>query len=50
METPLLYEIGITLIPGIGDVNGKKLIQWCGSAEEVFKSSAKTLRAVPGIG
>ncbi len=50
METPLLYQIGITLIPGIGDVNGKKLIQWCGSAEEVFKSSAKTLRAIPGIG
>jgi len=50
MESPLLYKLGITLIPGIGDVNGKKLIQWCGSAEEVFKSSAKILRAIPGIG
>lgn len=50
METPLLYRIGVTLIPGIGDVNGKKLIQWCGSAEEVFKSSARALRAIPGIG
>jgi len=50
METPLLYQIGITLIPGIGDVNGKKLVQWCGSAEEVFRSPAKTLRAIPGIG
>jgi len=50
METPLLYKIGITLIPGIGDVNGKKLIQWSGSAEEVFKSSAKVLRSIPGIG
>lgn len=50
MKTPLLYQIGITLIPGIGDVNGKKLINWCGSAEAVFKSSAKTLLAIPGIG
>ena len=50
MKTPLLYQIGITLIPGIGDVNGKKLINWCGSAEAVFKSAAKTLLAIPGIG
>jgi len=50
METPLLYQIGITLIPGIGDVNGKKLINWCGSAEAVFHSPARELMAVPGIG
>ncbi len=50
MEPSLLYKIGVTLIPGIGDVNGKKLIQWCGSAEEVFRASAKTLRSIPGIG
>jgi DNA processing protein len=50
MENPLLYQIGLTLIPGIGDVNGKKLINWCGSAEAVFKASARELSAIPGIG
>lgn len=50
MENPLLYQIGISLIPGIGDVNGKKLISFCGSAEAVFKSSRKALNAIPGMG
>ena len=50
MENPLLYQIGISLIPGIGDVNGKKLISYCGSAEAVFKSSRKALNAIPGMG
>jgi len=46
----LLYQIGITLIPGIGDVNGKKLISYCGSAEAVFREKKKTLLKIPGIG
>ncbi|MBE0649288.1 MAG: DNA-protecting protein DprA [Bacteroidales bacterium] len=50
MENPLLYQIGITLIPGIGDVNGKRLISYCGSAEAVFKSSRKALSIIPGMG
>lgn len=50
MENPLLYQIGISLIPGIGDVNGKKLISFCGDAEAVFKSSRKALNAIPGMG
>ena len=50
MEDPLLYQIGISLIPGIGDVIGKKLISYCGGAEAVFKSSRKALRAIPGMG
>ena len=50
METPLLYQIGITLVPGIGDVNGKKLIHWFGSAEAVFKAKEKELLLIPGIG
>jgi len=46
----LIYQIGITLIPGIGDINGKKLISYCGSAEAVFKEKKKTLLKIPGIG
>ncbi|MBN2615436.1 MAG: DNA-processing protein DprA [Bacteroidales bacterium] len=50
METSLLYRIGLTLIPGIGDVNGRKLIHYCGSAEAVFNASRKELMAIEGMG
>jgi len=50
MAENLLYKIGISLIPGVGDVNGKKLINYCGNAEAVFSSSRKALMAIPGIG
>ncbi len=46
----LVYQIGITLIPGVGDVNGKKLISYCGSAEAVFREKKKALLKIPGIG
>ena len=36
----LLHQIALTLIPGIGDINGKKLVSYCGSAEAVFKKKA----------
>ncbi len=50
MSSPLLYNIGITLIPGVGDVNGKKLIAYCGGAEAVFREKRKNLEKIPGIG
>jgi len=46
----LLYQIGITLIPGVGDIVGKKLIAYCGSVEAVFKEKKKLLLKIPGIG
>ncbi len=49
-QTLLVYQIGITLIPGIGDINGKKLIAYCGGAEAVFKEKKKALMKIPGIG
>ena len=33
----MLYEIAITIIPGIGDILAKKLIAYCGNVEAVFK-------------
>ncbi len=50
METQLLYQIGLTLIPGIGDINGKKLIHSFGSAENIFRAKKKDLLSVPGMG
>jgi len=46
----LLYQIAITLIPGVGDINAKKLIAYCGSAEAVFKEKKTNLLMIPGMG
>ena len=44
------YEIALSLVPGIGDVFGKKLIAYCGSAEAVFRENKKLLRKIPRVG
>ncbi|MCD6091674.1 MAG: DNA-processing protein DprA [Bacteroidales bacterium] len=46
----LVYEIGITLLPGVGDVNAKKLIAYCGGVEAVFRSKKSHLLKINGIG
>lgn len=46
----LIYKIGITLIDGVGDINAKALISYCGSAEAVFKEKKNRLMKIPGIG
>lgn len=46
----LLYQIGLTLLPGVGDVLGKKLVAYCGGVEEVFRQNRKSLEKIPGIG
>ncbi|MCL2681992.1 MAG: DNA-processing protein DprA [Bacteroidales bacterium] len=48
MET--LYNIGLTLLPGIGDKLGKALVDYCGSAEAVFKEKRQNLEKIPEIG
>ncbi len=49
-EDKLLYQVAITLIPGIGDITSKKLIAYCGGVEEVFKEKKVHLEKIPGIG
>lgn len=49
MERQKLYEIALTLVNGIGDVVGKKLVAYCGGAEAVFCETKKALSQVPGI-
>lgn len=46
----LLYQIALTLIPGIGDITAKKLIAYCGSAQNVFHEKRESLKRIPGIG
>jgi DNA processing protein len=50
MEEELKLRIALTLIPGIGDVLGKKLVAYCGGVEEVFKQKKSALLKIPGIG
>ena len=50
MHNALLYEVALTLVSGIGDVNGKKLVAYCGGAEAVFCEKKKALSKIPGIG
>ena len=50
MHEELIYRIGVTLIPGIGDVLAKKLIAYCGGAKEVFEKKPAALKKTPGIG
>ena len=49
-QQELTYRIGITLIPGVGDVLAKKLIAYCGSPEAVFKEKKNNLIKIPDIG
>jgi DNA processing protein len=50
MPEELLYQIGLTLVDGIGDVNAKSLLAYCGSAREVFRQKKGQLQKIPGIG
>ena len=50
MTSRKLYEIALTLVPGIGYVNGKKLVAYCGGAEAVFCEKRKALSKISGIG
>ncbi|MEO9210325.1 MAG: DNA-processing protein DprA [Ginsengibacter sp.] len=50
MSNELLYQIALTLVPHIGDVHAKALVQHFGSAEAIFKASKKDLIALDGIG
>lgn len=46
----LLHQIALTLIPGVGIINARNLLSYCGSAEEVFNSKQSSLTNIPGIG
>jgi DNA processing protein len=50
MSTDLLYQIALTLIPNIGDVHAKALVNIYGDAQPVFKAKKKELEAIEGIG
>ncbi len=50
MTNQNLYQIGLTMINGIGDILGRQLLQTLGSAEAIFTETPKALEKIPGIG
>ncbi len=49
-EQQLIYRIALSLIPGIGDINARKLVSYIGSVEGVFTEPYRSLIKIPGIG
>lgn len=39
----------MTLLPGVGDIVGKKFVSYCGSAEAIFKETRKSLEKISGM-
>ncbi|CAN5403546.1 DNA-processing protein DprA [soil metagenome] len=50
MSDEKLYQIALSIIPGIGDVITKNLISYCGSAKAVFQNNKSKLSKIPGVG
>lgn len=50
MKNDLLYQIGLTMINGIGAILARHLVETVGNAEAVFKENERLLEKVPGIG
>ena len=50
MSTSLIYEIALSLVPNIGDIHAKALINHFGNAEAIFSARRKELEALEGIG
>ena len=50
MTDEKLHQIALTLVPGIGDILIRQLISYCGSAQDVFRSTPVRLQKIPGIG
>jgi DNA processing protein len=50
MKDQLIYQIGLTMINGIGDILGRQLLQTLGDAEAIFVEKTQLLEKIPGIG
>ena len=48
-DDDLMYRIGVCMIPGIGNMNAKKLIAWCDDPARIFKGSWNELFRIPGM-
>ena len=49
-RSDLLHQVALTMIPDIGPITARKLIEKYGSARQVFKQSRDSLQQIQGIG
>ena len=49
-DTELLHLLALLKIEGVGDIVAKKLLNHCGTAENIFKTKASVLSSIDGIG
>lgn len=50
MHSELFYQLALTLVPNIGDVQAKLLVQHFGEASAIFKAKKHALEKIDGIG
>lgn len=50
MNDERIYQLALSLIPNIGSVHIKKLLEYFGSAQDVFRSTIKELQSIENIG
>ena len=50
MTDQRLYQIGLTMVEGVGDILARQLLETLGDAERIFHMSRAELAKVPGIG
>ena len=46
----LLFDIALSMTPGIGPIHAKSLIEHCGNAESVFSEKPHILQKIKNIG
>lgn len=47
---PALHLLALSMVKGLGPVNARNLVAYCGSAEKVFSTPKGKLERIPGIG
>ena len=50
MQQELLYQIALTMVPNIGHVHTRNLVQHFGSASAILKAKKSELEKLEGIG
>ncbi len=50
MEDELLYRVALTLVPDLGSIKAKLLLEKFGAASAIFKAKKKEIAATEGIG
>lgn len=50
MDEELIYRIALTMIPQVGPVHARSLVQTFSSTREIFSASARLLEKIEGIG